>query len=201
MQLADVVSLADDIGPASRGRAEQILVEARWLERLLRAYQSVDAAVDDRAPPRPPERARIDLVAAGVVKAMARAATTSVTIAADEAWTYADSLSLWRAMRNVVDNAVRAAGPAGRVHVQVSSRAGWSVAVVDDDGPGFGDGSEAERAGVGLGVVGDFAAAYGGRLELGQGGFGGGGVRILLPAATPPSVGVAWTRVEEAGCQ
>jgi signal transduction histidine kinase len=212
MRLADVVSLAGDIGPDSRGRAEQILIEARWLERLVRAYQEVDAAVDATTQPRPPQRTRIDLVAGAVVEAMGRATTTSITIVADEAWTYADSLSLWRALRNVVDNAVRAAGPAGRVRVQVGSHAGWSVASVDDDGPGFGDGPDARRCTrgaatgdpategtrVGLGVVDDFAAAHGGRLELGQGRFGGGGVRILLPAATPPVVGVERMTVEEA---
>ena len=62
---------------------------------------------------------------------------------------------LWRALANVVDNATRAAGQAGRVEV-VIGQASQTVIDVIDDGPGFGNGPPG-TASLGLQVV-DIAA-------------------------------------------
>src|SRR5437764_8987347 len=56
MLLADALATADDVGPASRARVAQILVETRWLDRLLRAYDEGDRACR-------PERIQVDPVA------------------------------------------------------------------------------------------------------------------------------------------
>jgi len=184
MQLASVVSSADDVGPTSRRRAEQILGEARWLERLLRAYDDAQVPIDHRDWWPPPERVRVDALTGTVVGALRLGTVTPVTLAAEEAWANAESLSLWRALRNVLDNAVRMAGPDGRVLVRVCTEAGWIVVQVEDDGPGFSAG--VRRLGsLGLGIVQDFTDQYGGSLEIRRSELGGGCVRMLLPAAPP----------------
>jgi signal transduction histidine kinase len=72
-----------------------------------------------------------------------------------EAWAHMDPVALWRAIRNVLDNACRVA--AGRVDVRVDADRGWIAVQVDDDGPGFGAGPAARPglASLGLGLVHD----------------------------------------------
>jgi C4-dicarboxylate-specific signal transduction histidine kinase len=93
-----------------------------------------------------------------------------------------DALALWRALRNVLDNACRVA--ASRVDVKVVSEQGWIVIQVDDDGPGFGSTSKTGGlASLGLGIVHDLVSGYGGSLEMRHCELGGARVRILLPTA------------------
>jgi signal transduction histidine kinase len=95
-----------------------------------------------------------------------------------------DALALWRALRNVLDNACRVAG--GRVDVKVVNEQGWIAIQVDDDGPGFGSGSTPKTGGLaslGLGIVHDLVSGYGGSLEIRHCELGGARVRILLPTA------------------
>jgi signal transduction histidine kinase len=124
----------------------------------------------------------VDVIAGTVVGALRLATTTRLVLLAEEAWANVESLALWRAVRNVVDNAVRAAGPHGIVQVRVTSADGWTVIQVDDDGPGFGAGPGGSGS-LGLGIVRDFTAEYGGSLEIRRAELGGGCVRILLKAA------------------
>ena len=191
--LASVVSSADDIGPASRARVEQILGEARWLDRLLRAYEDTEGGIDDRDWAPAPELLQVDAVATTVVAALRLATPCTLTITAAEAWTHADLLALWRALRNVVDNAIRVAGPTGHVQVSVTSEPDWIVTQIDDDGPGFGAGSSG-LASLGLGIVQDFVAEHGGSLEIRRSELGGGCVRIMLRAATPLPSARTWSR-------
>ncbi|MET9634299.1 HAMP domain-containing sensor histidine kinase [Lentzea sp. NPDC006480] len=73
---------------------------------------------------------------------------------------------LWRILKNVVDNAVRAAGPAGRVEVDAAlSGNGQVVVEVADDGPGFPNGS-AGWASRGLKIVTGLVAACGGSFDV-----------------------------------
>ncbi|WP_410555750.1 ATP-binding protein [Actinomadura fulvescens] len=93
-----------------------------------------------------------------------------------------DPVALWRALRNVLDNACRVA--AGRVDVRVSVDQGWVTIQVDDDGPGFGAGAGG-LASLGLGIVHDLVSGYGGSLEIRTCELGGARVRLLLPSAPP----------------
>jgi len=188
MMLASVIGSADDVGTVSRTRSGQIADEARWLEHLLAAYDLAHLDPDATSPATEP--VRVDRLAADVAAAMALAGSTTVTVYADEAWAYVAELALWRALRNVMDNAFRAAGEDGRVAVRVYVDDGWAVAQVDDDGPGFGAGPPG-LASLGLGIVQDFAAEYGGVLEIGAGALDGGRARILLPAVLPQPSGFA----------
>lgn len=77
-----------------------------------------------------------------------------------------DPTMVWRALSNIVDNAVRAAGPDGRVWLEVSgSRGGGAVVEIVDDGPGF-PGGPLRPGHLGLPVAVQLLTACGGRLEI-----------------------------------
>jgi len=81
---------------------------------------------------------------------------------------------LWRILKNVVDNAVRAAGPGGRVEVGAAlSGNGQVIVEVADDGPGYPNGSPG-WASRGLKIVTGLVAARGGSFD----------VRARLPRGT-----------------
>lgn len=63
-----------------------------------------------------------------------------------------DRTLLWRMVSNIVDNAVRASGPGGRVRIVLERGVGEVAVDVVDDGPGFGAGP-AGSASLGLRVV------------------------------------------------
>jgi signal transduction histidine kinase len=96
-------------------------------------------------------------------------------------------LGLWRALRNVLDNAVRAAGADGMVGVDIAVEDGWVVIQVDDDGPGFGA-AGGGRSSLGLHIVQEFVGAVGGQFEISRGLMGGCCVRLQIPEA--PDIGI-----------
>jgi signal transduction histidine kinase len=180
IMLASAVAVAGDVGADSRERIEQLLGETRWLDHLLRRLDE-----DDDARQRPsPERIRVDELAGEVVAGLRLATRHRLGFTASASWAHIDSLALWRALRNVLDNACRAA--TGVVDTCVSQDQGWIVIQVDDDGPGFGAGS-GRLGSLGLGIVHDLVSGYGGSLEIRHRELGGTRVRILLPAAPPLS--------------
>jgi signal transduction histidine kinase len=181
MLLASLLSSADDVGPASRQRAQQILGETRWLDELIRAFADSGTGDGSVAGP-PPEPIRLDLLAAEVVAAVRLSTSNRIRLLAKEAWAYADRLAFWRALRNVIGNAVRAAGSHGDVEVRVETAGDWTVAQVDDSGPGFGS-APPGIASLGLGIAQQFATASGGELEICDAVLGGCRVRIRVPSS------------------
>ncbi|MFD0692068.1 ATP-binding protein [Actinomadura fibrosa] len=208
IMLASAVAVAEDVGAGSRERVEQLLGETRWLDHLLRRLDEDD---DDQPLPSP-ERIRVDALTTEVVTAMRLAAPHRICLTGGAAWAHMDPVALWRALRNVLDNACRVAE--SRVDVRVEVEQGWVVIQVDDDGPGFAaagsggagggeggaggggeggaggaaPGGEARRglASLGLGIVHDLISGYGGSLEIRTCEMGGARVRMLLPSAPPP---------------
>jgi signal transduction histidine kinase len=180
IMLASVVAESGDVGAKSKERVEQLLGETRWLDHLLRRLDE-----DDDVRPLPsPERIRVDELAGEIVAGLRLATRHRLGFTATAAWAHIDSLALWRALRNVLDNACRVAQ--SQVDLCVSQDRGWIVIQVDDDGPGFGAGSSGLGS-LGLGIVHDLVAGYGGSLEVRHRELGGARVRILLPAAPPPA--------------
>ncbi|GAA0214940.1 hypothetical protein GCM10009527_008350 [Actinomadura nitritigenes] len=184
IMLASAVVVAEDVGDGSRARIEQLLGETRWLDHLLRRLDEDD---DDQPMPSP-ERIRVDELTAEVVTGMRLATPHEVCFGGGEAWAHMDPVALWRAIRNVLDNACRVAE--GRVNVQVEADQGWVVIQVDDDGPGFGagpgtGGARRGLASLGLGIVHDLISGYGGSLEIRTCEMGGARVRMLLPSSPP----------------
>jgi two-component system sensor histidine kinase MprB len=92
-------------------------------------------------------------------------------------------VTLRRMTANLLANATRAAGPSGKVTVEVSSRDTQVLLVVEDDGPGFGP--LRGGCGRGLSAVAREAIEHQGRLECGRGSLGGARVSLCLPAVTP----------------
>jgi signal transduction histidine kinase len=97
-------------------------------------------------------------------------------------WTWADPVELRRAVRNLVENAVRAAGD-GVVEVRVSTDGHQVMVEVHDSGPGFGLIPPQEQ--LGLITVRRFASAHEGRLVIDTSPLGGALVRLELPAMAP----------------
>jgi signal transduction histidine kinase len=83
---------------------------------------------------------------------------------------------LRRTFSNVLDNAVRAAGPDGTVSVEIRRRDDGVMLIVEDNGPGFGE--IPRGAGLGLSAVVRNVIRYGGRMEYSRAEYGG--VRVSL---------------------
>lgn len=110
--------------------------------------------------------------------------------------------AMWRAVANVVDNAVRAAGPDGQVTVTVrrggpvaaaagSDGAGHGAPVVVevvDDGPGFGNIAPGS-ASLGLEIAGSLLRKCAGTLDIAPGQPRGVRVRMAFPDLSPASPG------------
>ncbi|KZX21625.1 putative sensor histidine kinase TcrY [Rathayibacter tanaceti] len=110
----------------------------------------------------------------------------------------ADEALLSRALRNLVDNAVR--HRVSRLALTCRSDGAEAVLAVDDDGPGIPD-AERERvlerfvrldegrardaggSGLGLAIVAGIAAAHGGRVIVGGSALGGARVEVRVPLA------------------
>lgn len=90
-----------------------------------------------------------------------------------------DEVDLRRAVRNLLDNAVRAAGHAGAVVVHVRTEPRWVAVAVGDDGPGFG--KVPTQHGLGLVTVRRFAHRSGGSLEVRVSRLGGAELVLRLP--------------------
>jgi signal transduction histidine kinase len=190
MMLASLLADGEDVGPAGRRRAGQLLDEARWLVALQNAYQDGDVGSDATAS-RVLEPIRLDRCARQTVAVLGLSASTAIDLFTSEVWAIADKLAFWRALRNIVGNAIRAAGPRGRVALRVERSGDWAVAQVDDDGPGFGAAGSGV-ANMGLDIVYESVASCGGQFEIRRGSLGGCCVRLRLPATSAP--GQAITR-------
>lgn len=163
-------------------RLDQIRTETEWMSTL----------VSNAAP----HASNVQVVDVGEAVAEAwnaTAATTRCTLQlVRDAAAYAavDVVDLTRSVRNLIDNAVRAAGPKGRVVVQVRAEETEVAVVVRDSGPGFGNVPAQE--GLGLVTVNRFVAGSGGRLDVGRSSLGGAKLTLRLPRA-------AMTRDPEGG--
>jgi signal transduction histidine kinase len=86
-----------------------------------------------------------------------------------------------RILYNILTNACRAAGPAGRVRVLVAEADGQALLEIADSGNGLGHAVPGGRAGLGFEIVGALALKYGGSVQLGGSDLGGLAVTVRLP--------------------
>ena len=163
----------------------------RLIEQMLALARQEPRDERPRAPVRLDELAR-EVVAELVPLADLRHIDLGV-VAAAPVTVSADADSVRTLVRNLVDNAVRYTGDAGRVDVSVEAGAGHARVTVSDDGPGI---EPAERArvfdrfyrragtvepgsGLGLAIVKTIADAHGAAIQLAAGP-GGRGVSITV---------------------
>jgi signal transduction histidine kinase len=142
------------------------------------------------------------VAARAVAEAAGHLPGTTVDVNSDDAaMVLGDADALSRALRNLVDNAITAAGQHGRVSVVVEHNGGDVIATVEDDGPGV-PAAERERifegfvrlepvrgpgAGLGLAIARRVARQHGGDLAY-AGGSRGGRFVLRLPAAAQPAI-------------
>lgn len=93
----------------------------------------------------------------------------------------ADKVALQRAIVNLAENAIRAAGPAGEVRISATARPGMAAICVEDSGPGLGS-AVSPRPSLGLLITEQVARTHGGRVEVATSDrLGGAAFRLLLP--------------------
>jgi nitrogen-specific signal transduction histidine kinase len=185
--MALLLAAARDGSVSTFGLLELIEQET---DRLLAVVNSGTAAAD------PADPVEVRTVLGPIARVAAHVGETSVRLlpGADPA-VRVDPAVLSRVVTNLVDNAVRAAGPMGTVRIGVhrAGSVGQDVLIdVIDDGPGFPFGPPGTSR-VGLDLVHRLLDACGGRLELRPAAPHGTCARIVLP-------GLAVDRLPPATC-
>jgi signal transduction histidine kinase len=162
-------------------------------DRLLAVVHSGTRPAADAGPSEP---VAVRGVVAPIARVAAHVGETSVRVLpGGDVAARIDPAVLSRVVTNLVDNAVRAAGPAGRVRLGVhrAGSVGQDVVIdVVDDGPGFPFGPPGSSR-LGLELVNRLLAACGGRLELHEAAPHGTRARVVLPGTAadrlPPAAG------------
>ena len=123
---------------------------------------------------------------------------TAVTMSGPEVIARADAAKVSSILRNVIDNAVRAAGPQGKVHLVVREHEQSAIAEIWDSGPGVppsereriferlvrldhGRAGDAGGSGLGLAIARGYARAHGGDLTCEDPRGIGAMFRLMLP--------------------
>jgi len=190
--LAERHDLPDDV----MVHFSQLGVETRWIAELLMAAEAVsppntEPEPSDPAVPHPTSPGRADVSAAtraAVASASSGYRGVVAVSAPAPAVVTADRTALRRAMTNLVQNAMRAAGPTGHVRIDVGRDPDGGVrVVVEDDGPGFGRVQAGSR--LGLTVVAQAVISARGTIEIGASTMGGVRVGLHLAAASGPNGG------------
>jgi signal transduction histidine kinase len=141
------------------------------------------AAICDNVLDRPPPRVgtRLDRLASDAVASARVRYDGVIDIAARPVMALARSGDIIRILGNLLVNACRAAGPAGRVRVAVDEADGQARLTVADSGSGLGHAAPG-RTGLGLEIMGALALKYGGSVHLAVSDLGGLAVTVGLPA-------------------
>jgi signal transduction histidine kinase len=126
--------------------------------------------------------ARLDVLAVDAAASAQVRYAGAVDVVTQPVTALAPAGDIVRILGNVLANACRAAGPAGRVRVLVDEADGQARLAIADSGNGLGQPAPAGRAGLGLGIVGTLALKHGGSVHLGVSDLGGLAVTVLLPA-------------------
>lgn len=169
-----------DLPAATRARLTQVTVEARRIAELCGQVLQTPSAYSS---------VRLHELAVDVAASASLRSPGSVSVDAQPATVHGDASALRRALTNLVDNAVRAAGPGGQVSVTsavIGDRAQLRVA---DSGEGFGTGANGV-AGLGLRIAARVAHEHGGDLLLGTSArLGGAQLTLSIPSTFVDATG------------
>ncbi len=182
-----------------------VLRELRSLESLIDALLLLARSEDAPLPRVPVNLCDLSRSAARRQGMLDGAAAPAIEVdAPDEILVRGSEELLDRAIGNVVENARKFAGPAGRIRIRVAEDDGRGVISVADDGPGISSDSRtlvferffrdpahrhaSDGAGLGLAVVRAIVARHGGAVSADRSDLGGAELRIeipLLPSGAP----------------
>ena len=179
--LAEAALTEPALPAAAQHRLEQIIEQADRLSSMIR--NCLPAPREKPHNPDEPRRGLADIVhiVNEVIESERLTWDGDITLAASArpVWCVVDPVLLRRALSNVLDNAARAAGPAGTVRVEVKQCDAAVMLAVEDDGPGFGE--IPSGAGLGLAAVARHVIELGGRIEYSGGARGGTRVSLWFP--------------------
>jgi signal transduction histidine kinase len=164
---------ATDSGPDLRDRLGAIAVAAAQIAAICE---------DVLDWPRHGAGTRLDVLAGDAAASAQVRYTGVVDVIAEPVTALAPAGDLVRILSNLLANACRAAGPAGRVRVLVDEADGQARLAIADNGSGLGQAAPAGRAGLGFDIVSALALKHGGSVHLGVSDLGGLAVSVLLPA-------------------
>lgn len=174
--LAGAARAEPGLPAGARDRLEQIVGQAQWLADLIHDYLRDDEPPADST-------GLVDLIClAGEAVAAQRltyAGELALSCPAAPVVASGNSVTIRRIMANLLSNATRAAGPGGRVRIEIRYDRDQPLLIVDDSGPGFG--RIKEGTGLGLRAVARSLDRCAGRLEYGRGTLGGVRVCLWLP--------------------
>jgi K+-sensing histidine kinase KdpD len=179
LALAGAVLAETDLSEATRSRLEQIIEFAEWQSDLVE--NCLEVAEDDASPIAGFTEAIRIVNEAAAAERLIWTGNLTVIWPPERVFIRPRPVILRRMTANLLDNATRAAGPAGTVTVEVARWDDQMLLAVEDDGPGFG--WLAGGRGLGLSAVARRAVQHRGRLECGRGSLGGGRVSLWLPLA------------------
>jgi signal transduction histidine kinase len=124
----------------------------------------------------------LDLLAADAVSSAQVRYAGTIDIVSQPVMALAGPGDIVRILCNLLTNACRAAGPAGRVRVRVDETGGQARVAIADSGNGLGHAVPGGRTGLGLDIIGALALKCGGSVHLGVSDLGGLAVTVRLPA-------------------
>lgn len=190
--LLAAAQVESELSPALEARFEQIWAELR----------SITALYGQVLGESPSSIVRMDVLVTEAVEGALLTSDAAVVSDCERTVVRGNAAALRRAVWNLIENAIRAAGDGGRVLVRAHAGEDDTVVIsVADSGKGFGVG-EAGVAGLGLKIASRVARDHDGRLRVGQAHeLGGAMVSLVLPAAVDetltPELGAALTREAE----
>lgn len=176
--LAEAALSESSIPTAARARLAEVREQAAWLGDLLQCLLE---------PPSPgtADRESHDLaaIASGVVEGEQATYDGELRLgwSGGKVGVLGNATELRRAIANLLSNATRAAGPRGKVAVELHSAGDRVLLTVDDSGPGFG--LIRRGSGLGLRAVARGLKSCGGSIEYGRSRLGGTRALLVLRAS------------------
>jgi signal transduction histidine kinase len=189
--------MLDGVYPADEAHLRPILDETRVMARLIEDLRTVSLA-ESGSLPLHREPTDVAIVAAEVARSFQpRGEAAGVQVVAeppdDLPLVDLDPIRIREVVANLVDNAIRYAGPGGTVRILVSEGRGSIVVEVADTGPGiapellpsvfdrFSKSAESRGSGLGLAIARAIVEAHGGRISAESPPSGGTLIRFEIP--------------------
>lgn len=177
--IAMIVKAAEveaELPPVTKNRLRQVELEANTISQLCHNVLR-DRDSDYRS-----GATELDVLALELVAAARMRVSTEVRLASERVILPANRVDIRRALWNLIENAIRAAGGSGVVAVSVSVERGHPEVSVADSGGGFGAAAPG-KAGLGLRIAKHVMHSHGGEVRVGLSEeLGGAKVTLAFPA-------------------